>query len=128
MLPYPVEYEPYTVGHVVGQLQLLLFTGLAFAVLMRAGLYPPELRSTVLDFDWVYRRLLPRVVGAVYRWIATATIATRDWALGLARSAYDYIERHHGAEGVLARTWPTGSMVLWAAALLTASLVFFYAK
>ena len=24
---------------------------------MRTGIYPPELRSTNLDFDWFYRRL-----------------------------------------------------------------------
>ncbi|MGB1581845.1 MAG: proton-conducting transporter membrane subunit, partial [Nevskiales bacterium] len=30
MLPYPVEYVPYTASHIVSQLQLLLFAGLAF--------------------------------------------------------------------------------------------------
>ncbi|MEQ9638740.1 MAG: Na(+)/H(+) antiporter subunit D [Alphaproteobacteria bacterium] len=128
LLPYPVDFEPYTVGHVVGQLQLLLFSALAFAVLMRTGIYPPELRSTNLDFDWVYRRLLPRLAGAAYRGIATASAAARDWALGLTRALYDYIVSHHGPEGVLARTWPTGSMVMWAVVLLTACLVFFYAR
>jgi multicomponent Na+:H+ antiporter subunit D len=45
--------------------------------------------------------------------------AAIDWGLrGLAR--------HHGNYGILARTWPTGSMVLWVAALLGVSLVFYY--
>ncbi|MEY3720773.1 MAG: hypothetical protein RL618_1292, partial [Pseudomonadota bacterium] len=35
LLPYPVDYEPYTASHVVAQLQLLLFSGLAFFVLLR---------------------------------------------------------------------------------------------
>ncbi|MEM7145983.1 MAG: Na(+)/H(+) antiporter subunit D [Verrucomicrobiota bacterium] len=49
-------YEPYTVGHVTDQLSLLLFSALAFTLLMRAGLYPAEIRSVNLDFDWLYRK------------------------------------------------------------------------
>ncbi|MBT6406754.1 MAG: Na(+)/H(+) antiporter subunit D, partial [Rhodospirillaceae bacterium] len=60
LLPFPVDYTPYTMTHVVTTLQLLIFSGLAFAVLQRTGLYPPELKSTVLDFDFSYRWLLPR--------------------------------------------------------------------
>ena len=48
---------PVGLEHVVTQLQLLIFSALAFTVLMRTGIYPPELRSTNLDFDWVYRVL-----------------------------------------------------------------------
>jgi multicomponent Na+:H+ antiporter subunit D len=33
--------------------------------------------------------------------------------------------RHHGPQGLLARTWPTGSMVLWVAVLLGAYLLAF---
>ena len=61
MLPYPVEYVPYTTDHVLAQMQLLLFSALAFAVLQRTGIYPPELRSINLDSDWLYRRL-PQLV------------------------------------------------------------------
>ena len=56
LLPFPVDYAPYTTTHVVTMLQLLIFSGLAFATLQRTGLYPPELRSTVLDFDFFYRK------------------------------------------------------------------------
>ena len=59
VLPYPMEYHPYTVTHVITQYQLLLFSALAFVFLQKTGLYPPELRSTNLDFDWVYRKALP---------------------------------------------------------------------
>ena len=51
-----VAYEPYTVAHVTDQLALLLFSALAFTLLMRAGLYPAEIRSTNLDADWIYRK------------------------------------------------------------------------
>ena len=41
-------------------------------------------------------------------------------------SACGVLYRTHGPEGRLARTWPTGSMVLWVAILLAACLVFYY--
>lgn len=59
ILPYAVDYHPYTSDHVVAQLQLLFFSALAFTVLFRTGLYPPEIPSTNLDTDWVYRKLIP---------------------------------------------------------------------
>jgi multicomponent Na+:H+ antiporter subunit D len=34
LLPYAVTYEPYTWAHVLTQLQLLLFSGLAFFVML----------------------------------------------------------------------------------------------
>ncbi len=53
MLPYEVNYVPYTAAHVLTQLQLLLFSGLAFFVML------PLMKRTLtisLDFDWFYRR------------------------------------------------------------------------
>lgn len=55
-LPHVVAYEPYTTAHVLTQLQLLFFSGLAFFVLLL------QLRRTLtitLDTDWAYRLLLP---------------------------------------------------------------------
>jgi len=37
-----------------------------------------------------------------------------------------WILHHYGAEGTLARAWPTGSMVLWVAILLGTSLILYY--
>lgn len=56
ILPFPVDYIPYTGDHVVGQLQLLMFGALAFALLMLSGIYPAEIRAVNLDTDWVYRK------------------------------------------------------------------------
>ncbi len=56
ILPFPVDYVPYTGAHVVGQLQLLMFGALAFALLMLSGIYPAEIRSINLDSDWFYRK------------------------------------------------------------------------
>ena len=61
VLPYQVDYNPYDAGHVLAQMQLLIFSILAFAFLMSFKIYPPELRSTVLNTDWFYRRLFPAI-------------------------------------------------------------------
>ena len=127
ILPYPVVYQPYAdLGHSLTQFQLLLFAALAFAVLLRINLYPPEQASVNLDTDWWYRKLAPRGVRYVtgnLRTIRAALItATRLTGKSVMRS----VLRHYGPEGTLARTWPTGSMVLWVAVLLAASLVLYY--
>ena len=55
ILPYPVDYVPYTAFHVVGMLQLLMFGALAFAMLILSGFYPAEMRAVNLDTDWFAR-------------------------------------------------------------------------
>jgi multicomponent Na+:H+ antiporter subunit D len=126
ILPFPVDYAPYTGSHVLAQLQLLLFSALAFSVLMRTGIYPPEMRRLNLDSDWFYRRLAPRLaigVSMLFALSATALRALRDGAMERIGGA---IRRHHGADGVLARTWTTGGMTLWVAILLAAYLLLYY--
>ena len=61
ILPFPLDFNPYTTPHVINQLQLLFFSALAFTWLMRTGYYPPEMPSVNLDCDVVYRKLLPRL-------------------------------------------------------------------
>lgn len=59
ILPYPEilqTYHPYTPDHVLPQLQLLCFAGLAFAVLHMTGRHPAEVPATYLDCDWFYRK------------------------------------------------------------------------
>ena len=52
LLPYPVDYVPYTAWHVLQTLLLLGFTGLGF-YLLRAKLTPEA--KINLDWDYVYR-------------------------------------------------------------------------
>ncbi|MBW1739740.1 MAG: Na(+)/H(+) antiporter subunit D [Deltaproteobacteria bacterium] len=56
LLPYPVDYVPYTAPHVLGQTQLLFFSALAFTLLLLSGIYPGEQRCVNLDADWFYRK------------------------------------------------------------------------
>ena len=128
ILPYPVTYQPYgDLGHSLTQLQLLLFAALAFVVLMRTGLYPREQRAINLDVDWVYRRFVPRLVIFAMQWLVAVNAVLNRALHHLGRMVIRTVWRHYGPEGTLARTWPTGSMVLWVAILLVASSLLYYA-
>jgi multicomponent Na+:H+ antiporter subunit D len=126
LLPFSVDYAPYTSDHVVGQIQLLFLSALAFALLMRTGIYPPELRSTNLDFDWVYRRPGRVIV------LRAGQEASRLWSRSVGElvsrlsTLLEGVKRFHGSEGVLARTWATSSMAFWTTAMLAVYLVLTY--
>jgi multicomponent Na+:H+ antiporter subunit D len=53
ILPYPVDFEPYTGDHITGALGLLLFTALGFYLLLDK-LHPAP--HITLDTDWFYRK------------------------------------------------------------------------
>ena len=126
ILPFDVDFRPYTDSHVLAQVQLLFFSALAFTVLIRTGLYPPELRCTNLDTDWLYRRLGRRLLVRITS--AAGAVQARFYGALNRRGQRFLLQlyRHHGPQGVLARTWPTGSMVLWVALLLFAYLFLYF--
>ncbi|MYJ51561.1 MAG: Na(+)/H(+) antiporter subunit D [Gammaproteobacteria bacterium] len=66
-LPFAVDYRPFDIPHVVEQTQLLFFSAMAFIWLQLNGLYPPELKSTNLDSEWLYRRAWPSLYGRLCR-------------------------------------------------------------
>ena len=126
ILPFQVNFVPYTTTHVATQLQLLLFSALAFTYLMKKGYYPPELKSTNLDFDWTYRRLLPKLLKGLGNIYVPADKYVRTVFLNRVERLIAGVFRHHGPEGLLARTWPTGSTVLWVAVLLALYMIFYF--
>ena len=127
LLPFATgDYTPYDATHVIAQLQLLFFSALAFTWLKLSGLYPPELRSVNLDAEWIYRHLVPRAARRLIAALRPLDTGIRAGALRAAATVVKGLSRHHGQEGVLARTWPTGSMVLWVAVLLVVYLVVYY--
>ncbi len=126
ILPFKATYHPYSLDHVVAQIQLLFLSALAFTLLMRTGIYPPELRSINLDSDWLYRRLGRGIALAVGNaaergWQSTVAAISRGAGRSLA-----VVERHYGPDGLLARQWPTGTMAFWTTVLLLAYLVLSY--
>lgn len=123
LLPYPVDYVPYTGAHVVFQLQLLLFSGLAFFLLL------PMLKRTLtitLDFDWFYRSF-----GKVVRHFFDTTTTSLWEGLSLlvrrvAGSAVKAVYRLHGPNGIFSETWSTGIMAFWTTVLLGLYLVIYF--
>jgi len=111
MLPYPVNYAPYTWAHIVTQCQLLFFSALAFVWLNKRGLYPPELPGINIDAEWVYRRLLPRSGRFVRDRLASARLAGGAVRDELLTTGLGFITRWHGPRGALARD-PLGSYAL----------------
>jgi multicomponent Na+:H+ antiporter subunit D len=96
-------------------LQLLLFSGLAFFLML--GWLKRTLTIT-LDVDWFYRRLGP---AAARRLDAMADAGWDGLVSGVARSVRAIaagVQRLHGPGGILARPWPTGSMAFWATVML----------
>jgi len=123
LLPFKADYVPYTGAHVVVQLELLLFSGLAFFVML------PMLRRTLtitLDLDWFYRVFAARLVAGATALLGLARSAVQSWINAAGGAIRDSAHRHHGMEGLLARTWTTGGMVLWVALMLAGYLVVYY--
>ncbi|MEZ4586765.1 MAG: hypothetical protein R2909_10225 [Gemmatimonadales bacterium] len=124
LLPFATGYDPYDLTHVLTQTQLLFFGALAFVALQRTGIYPAELRSVNLDADWLYRRLAPAVIRPLAAAVATVDRGVRRGALGLLDGGRRALESDRSPVRMIARSWPTGSMVLWVAVLLGAYLLF----
>ena len=123
ILPFPVNFVPYTASHVVFQLQLLLFSGLAFFLMLD---WLKRTLTITLDVDWFYRKLSLAVARSLDRsaeagWNFAVNAAVRG-ACGI----FEALQRYHGPEGILARTWPTGSMAFWTTIMLAAYLVLSY--
>ena len=126
LLPFEVDYQPYTTTHVLTQLQILFFSAMAFTVLMLTRIYPPELHSTNLDIDWLWRRALPRLLRAPLR----LSWSLWNGLLGTGRRLVDGtltgVHHLHGPEGVFARTWSTGSIALVAVVVLGSYLALYF--
>jgi len=123
ILPYEVNFQPYTTTHVVTQLQLLLFSALAFGWLMRSGLYPPELKSTNLDFDWSYRYLLPRLLERLVRIIVFLDTKLREHFLKMTNNFILEIRRYYGAGSWWSDTTSIGNSATLLVGFLVAIII-----
>ena len=126
LLPYEVVYRPYTMSHVVGQLQLLCFALLAFAVLMRRGIHPPEIRAVNLDVDWIYRRFIPTFYNIIYNSVAKVFIFIEAVIISVIQVTIKGLYKLHGPETGVSRMRGVGAMVMWVAILLGVALISSY--
>ncbi len=130
-LPYPVDYEAYTAGKVLFYLQLLLFSGLAFFLLL------PLMKRTEtisLDTDWFWRVGLYRILALLGRGLSETAASVRAAADSLGRDL-DRVARgmlgaerrtEDGERGFFARSWTIGLTALWIAVLLSAYVLAYY--
>jgi multicomponent Na+:H+ antiporter subunit D len=123
LLPFPVRFVPYTASHVVFYLQLLLFSGLAFFLML--GWLQRTLTIT-LDVDWFWRRLGVVAARGLDRAMEAGWARVVDIVTSTARGIGRTMRLHHGPNGLLARTMPTGSMAFWASVMLAAYLILSY--
>jgi multicomponent Na+:H+ antiporter subunit D len=107
----------------VFQLQLLLFSGLAFFLMLRA------LKRTLtitLDVDWLWRCLGPALFRALDEWTDRLWDGLARGAVWSARAVVEGVQRYCGPDGILACSWPTGSMAFWTGVVLAAYLLVLY--
>ena len=126
LLPYEVDYKPYTPNHVVGQMQLLCFALLAFVVLMKSGLHPPEIRSVNLDTDWTYRKAAPSIMLSLGRGLGELLRSFESALTSLTKDSLTWLERTLGPEGGISAGRPLGIMALWIVILLALALIVAY--
>lgn len=130
-LPYPMEYQAYTPGKVVFYLQLLLFSGLAFFLLL------PLMKRTEtisLDVDWLWRIGLPWLL----KRFRSLLSPLKDLLARLDRKnrellhylTSEYLGQPQTADreerAMFARSWPIGTTSLWIAILLSAYVLIYY--
>ena len=148
LLPHPVDYVPYTTTHVVLQLQLVFFAVLAFVVLMLTseidisletqtkriivggllviGRHPPELPGVNLDFDWIYRRALPKGIRAIVRTGGLVVDRFFAGAKALIQRLIAAIRAQHNNRGLFGRSWLSQSNVLIAIIFLAIYLIYYF--
>ena len=109
-MPFPVEYNAYSAGHLFWELQLLLFTGLGFFLMVK---YLGGEHKLSVDTDWVYRKLAPKIV------FSTASLVRRTWRAVMAAlqvvtsGVWQSLRRTYGDEGVMGQTWGIGVTTIW---------------
>lgn len=130
-LPYPMEYQAYTPGKVVFYLQLLLFSGLAFFLLL------PLMKRTEtisLDVDWLWRIGLPHILNRLQHLLSPLkdlfARLDRKYRELLHHLTSRYLGQPQTADreerAIFARSWPIGTTSLWIAILLSLYVLIYY--
>jgi multicomponent Na+:H+ antiporter subunit D len=81
----------------------------------------------VLDTDWFYRRLGGGTARSLGDWTSAWFAIGEAFVRRLAAHFAAAVFRHHGPNGILARTWDIGDSVLVISLVLALFLIVFYA-
>lgn len=123
LLPYPVAYVPYTATHIVAQLQMMLFVGLAFFILLP---YISRTLTITLDSDWLWRKLLPMLANGGDALLGGLNRLGKQVLRVLSAGAIKWAREEENEGGWFTRSWPTSTMALWVLVILLAYLVGYY--
>jgi len=125
LLPFDMDvigWIPYDATHVVTQLQLLLYSAAAFIFLQKMGWYPPELKSTNVDVEWVYRKGGKRLAVQAGRAVDAAYLGAREVVFATAWRVVHQVKVWHSPTGLLGEPWPIGAAAIAAATVLVLAL------
>ncbi len=121
ILPAPIDYNAWTLGHVLKEMQLLLFTGLAFFLMLN---FVGGKNKIALDVDWLYRGGGRSATIALRDGFVKFNALIRERLVNVLFAIMAKMKSRHGRHGKLARSWPTGSMAFWVVVLLASLLIF----
>jgi len=122
-LPYPVDYDAYSPGKVLFYLQLLLFSGLAFFLLLPLM---KRTRTITLDFDWIWRVFLFRLWSSA---VTTGSVLTQKYHQNTQQffeEIRSWAGQYWGEGGIFNRSWSIGTTALWIAVLLSTYAIIYY--
>jgi multicomponent Na+:H+ antiporter subunit D len=122
MLPYDVNYIPYTFDHVFFQLQLLLFSGLAFFLMLK---YLKRTLTLTLEFDWFWRKFSKILIKEFDIHAERTASNIMNKYIKIFDKTIKTLYKHHGPSGILGRTWPTGNMAFWTTVILASYLIIY---
>ncbi len=124
MLPNAAIVPVYKPEKVVFYLQLLLFSGLAFFLLLN---YMKRTLTITLDLDWIWRVAILRAGNLVYDVCATVRTAAEKTLLSFLKTGQERLDDLSERDGLILRaTSATGLAALYAMVLLTLYILVYY--
>ncbi|NNJ73653.1 MAG: Na(+)/H(+) antiporter subunit D [Anderseniella sp.] len=124
MLPNDAIVPVYKPEKVVFYLQLLLFSGLAFFLLLN---YMKRTLTITLDLDWIWRVAILRAGNLVYDACAVVRTAAEKTVLSFLKSGQARLGDLSERDGLILRaTSATGLAALYAMVLLTLYILVYY--
>ncbi len=126
LLPYQNDYTAYDATHVLAQIQLLLFSALAFVWLKLSGIYPPELRGINIDAEWAYRKGLPGAYRTGAAVVQTGLDNFYAMLITGCKQTFTVVTRAIGAKSKFSREWTVDSMAITVVVLFAGFLYFLF--
>ena len=124
MLPNDVIVPVYKPEKVVFYLQLLLFSGLAFFLLLN---YMKRTLTITLDLDWIWRVAVLRAGNLVYDACVAVRTAAEKTVLSFLKTGQERLDDLSERDGLILRaTSATGLAALYAMVLLTLYIMVYY--